>query len=430
MFKLNNYIRYEYFKNFIILLSGSITAQLITIFFSPILSRFYEPDQFGIFATYSSFLAIISVICCARFELAIVLPKKISDAVLIFNLCLLISIIIAVLLLPITLFAYFFINVENLEYIFLFPLVTIFSSLNIALIYFHTKLENFKITSISKIIQTSVIGIISLLASYGFRNYGLIIGSCFGQLFCIIYLFVKLPAQYQIKAFNFNEFSSLVKIGREYIQFPKLSLFPSLLNIFTNQSVNFYFVFVFGSIYAGNYFFASKIFLLPASLIGSAFTDIFFQKTNEMRLNNQQLLKFTISNFFYLLFISLIFFFSIYFLSPMFFVNIFGEKWAYAGSLSSFLAFNMLLRLVFSPLTMLFTSLNKVKVGAIWQYFYFITYHLLLLFLFYYNVSFINSIIYLIFFDLAIYIFAFILILHIVMEYDNAIKRLKFKVVI
>ena len=67
-------------KNIVILVGGTLTAQLITIFLTPVLSRIYRPEDFGIFAIFFSMTGIISIMIGGRYEVAIVQPKKDNEA--------------------------------------------------------------------------------------------------------------------------------------------------------------------------------------------------------------------------------------------------------------------------------------------------------------------------------------------------------------
>ena len=93
-------------KNVAILFSGTAIAQAIPIAVSPILTRLYSPDDFGLLAIYSACIMVLSVIATARFELAIALPDKVTDAANLFILTLKVCTLISLLLLiPIVLFA-------------------------------------------------------------------------------------------------------------------------------------------------------------------------------------------------------------------------------------------------------------------------------------------------------------------------------------
>ena len=71
----------DFSRNVLTLMTGTSIAQAIPIAISPILTRIYTPDDFGIFALYMSIASIIAVIATGRYELAMMLPKKDSDAI-------------------------------------------------------------------------------------------------------------------------------------------------------------------------------------------------------------------------------------------------------------------------------------------------------------------------------------------------------------
>ena len=64
-----------------VLAGGTALGQAITVLASPILTRLYAPEDFGVLAVYSSILGILSVIASWRYELAIPLPEQDEDAV-------------------------------------------------------------------------------------------------------------------------------------------------------------------------------------------------------------------------------------------------------------------------------------------------------------------------------------------------------------
>lgn len=88
----------EFTKNIVTLITGTAFAQAIPIAISPILTRIYTPEDFGIFALFIAIISILGSIATARYELAIMLPKKDEDAINIFALCFIITCIISLLL--------------------------------------------------------------------------------------------------------------------------------------------------------------------------------------------------------------------------------------------------------------------------------------------------------------------------------------------
>ena len=80
-------------------MTGTTIAQAIPIAISPILTRIYSPEDFGILALFMAIVMIFGSISNGRYELAIMLPKKDQDAINIFALGLIITLSISILLL-------------------------------------------------------------------------------------------------------------------------------------------------------------------------------------------------------------------------------------------------------------------------------------------------------------------------------------------
>ncbi|MEA1954756.1 MAG: hypothetical protein U9O24_10240 [Campylobacterota bacterium] len=66
----------EFSRNVLTLMTGTTIAQAIPIAISPILTRIYTLEDFGIFALFIAITAIFGSIANGRYELAIMLPKK------------------------------------------------------------------------------------------------------------------------------------------------------------------------------------------------------------------------------------------------------------------------------------------------------------------------------------------------------------------
>ena len=80
-------------------MTGTTIAQAIPIAISPILTRIYTPEDFGVFALFIAITAILGTVANGRYELAIMLPKKDEDAINIFALGFIITCFISLILL-------------------------------------------------------------------------------------------------------------------------------------------------------------------------------------------------------------------------------------------------------------------------------------------------------------------------------------------
>src|SRR6056300_1116690 len=91
----------EFNRSVFTLMIGSTLAQAIPIAITPVLTRLYTPEDFGLLALFIAMISILSSIVNGQYEQAIILPKKEEDAINIAALSLLIAICFSILLLTV-----------------------------------------------------------------------------------------------------------------------------------------------------------------------------------------------------------------------------------------------------------------------------------------------------------------------------------------
>jgi O-antigen/teichoic acid export membrane protein len=408
----------NYLLSFFAVAGGTLFAQIITFLSSPIISRLYSPTSFGYFSTYTATISILTVLSCARYELAIPLPKDINDSIDIFKTAVNISLIISIIFIPIIFVTSFFLN-EPIFVIFLYSFIILISGLGLCLNLLHNKLGNFRFSSISKILQASSISILGIIFSTFSNSNGLIISSFLGQLIVIIYLLYKLPVTIKKNIFQFS--FNVIKFKNilfKYAEFPKISLIPSLLNIFSSQIPNYLIASIYGAGFAGFYFFSARLVVLPTSLVGSALNDVYYQKIIEKINNGERVMPFLRNNTLFLFLTGLIFFISIFFLSEKLIPFFFGKEWSDSIVICKILSISMVFKLVVSPLTMTFIALNKMKTSAFMQYFYFAGSVLICFVVFHLNIPFIDSLKIFIGFDCLTYSLTLLFIFIAIKKHD------------
>ncbi|MBE0641239.1 MAG: oligosaccharide flippase family protein, partial [Bacteroidales bacterium] len=62
------------------LVSGTALAQAILFAFTPLLTRLFDPSDFGVFALYTAIVSTLGVVAAWKYELAIMLPAREEDA--------------------------------------------------------------------------------------------------------------------------------------------------------------------------------------------------------------------------------------------------------------------------------------------------------------------------------------------------------------
>ena len=416
---VNKLLKSEYLSNISIQVVGTGLAQLIPLLIMPFLSRAYQEQDFAMYTSFMAVVSVLSVAVGARYQYAIVLPKDDKEGQDIFILSVFSTIIycaiIAAIILPI--FKVFSAGLDNIQWhSILIPLYILLYGIWLSLINLSIRHKKFRVIAFAKITQAVGNSISSLGLGLANISVGLIIGKILGVLGSLFFLTKKMT----LKSLKIN-IPDLKHVAKKYKDFPLYTIFPSFLDTASLQAP----VFLIGEYYAeqelGFYGLTFMAIAGPLSIIGVSFKDVFYQKVTEM-YNNKEYLKVKKifkSSALSLLLIGIPILVVLAIFGEPLFKFIFGSNWGESGKYASILVASFIIKLVVSPLAVIFNVLNKLKTLFMWQTIYFITtFSTLLLSVIVYKVSIITLLkIYLIH-ELLLYALYFIL------QYA-AIKKLK-----
>jgi len=382
----------EFSRNVLTLMTGTTIAQAIPIAISPILTRIYTPEDFGLFALYISIALLFATAATGRYELAIMLPKKESDAVNIVFLSLLITLIITLL----TLFIVFFFNqsITNIlgnqdisSWLYFIPFTVFFMGLYQSLNYWNNRKKEYKRLAISRVVQSGVTGGANLgMGGLQFGASGLIVGNIIGQSLSTLYLFnhVYKEDSRSIRFFNKIKIIALLK---KYKKLPLLNMPNVLIDNFRLSGINILIAKFFTTSTLGQFALAWKMVQTPMSVIGKSLSQVFFQKIASVKRDELYAIikKFIVKASL----VALPIFLIIYFFSVDIFSFVFGENWSEAGEAASVMSPWLFLNFLTSPLSQIFIILNKQEIMLIFSIFYMAT-PLAILYLFQ-DLEFINA---------------------------------------
>ena len=233
-------------KNVFKLILGTLLAQAIPIAISPVLTRLYTPDEFGVFALYLSLSTIISVIVTGRYELAIVLPRSDKDARNLLGLAVGLSFLLSTFLYIII---YLFNNEISLllgnsdiqYWLYFLPLTVLFTGCYQSIYYWVNRQKQYGSLSVAKVVNTSSAGTTNLVAGFmGAGPSGLIFGNVIGQLFALSFLsrdLFKGKTEYR----DHLSFMRMSLLARRYKDFPKFDILASLMNALAHQTTIIFF---------------------------------------------------------------------------------------------------------------------------------------------------------------------------------------------
>ena len=94
---MRSLIENSFIKNVVTLVAGTSIAQLIPILISPILTRIYSPEDFGLYAILIAISSICAIGSCLRYESAIVQEKDSNNAIVLLRLSVYVCLILLIL---------------------------------------------------------------------------------------------------------------------------------------------------------------------------------------------------------------------------------------------------------------------------------------------------------------------------------------------
>lgn len=370
MKRLLNQLRSEYFSNISIQLVGTGLAQLIPFIVSPILTRLYPETSFATYALFMAIAAVLIVPNGGRYFYAIVIPKDDDEALEIGKLSFWLVLLYNGLLLLLVLLFYKplnrFYELDGLW--FAIPIyVAFFGIYNIAL-YLSVRRKLFRTNAIAKIVQTASAAIVGIVLSFfGLIFSGLILGKLAGVITSIPFLRVKLNLK--------SDLSNLMAVAKTYVDYPKVTILPSLLDIFSVQALIFFVGLYYSDETLGYLGLTNMILVAPLALIGISFRDVFYQKIavlfNEKAHKKAKKLFFGSAIILFLIggvVTAILFFFG----EPIF-SFVYGSNWIISGKFAVILGFAFWAKLCASPLSSIFNATHQLKSLSIWQTTYFFT---------------------------------------------------------
>lgn len=358
----------KFFRNLLNLSSSTLIAQVLLIISSPLLTRLYSPQDFGVFALFIGVIGVLSTVTNLRYEQAIVIPKNNNSANQLVYLSLILNITFSfTVFILLTLFAkpiFSFFNIETLvAFYWLIPVGVFFIGCYQALNYWLVRNQDFN--TVAKIkIQQSIAMISIQLVLFKLGAIALIVGHSLGQLLGVFKNGIKFLKN---TAFDLEE---LKNVAREYKKFPIYSTWSALLNSTGGQLPVLLFTAYYSPAVAGLYILTQRVIKGPLAIISQAITQIFISdlRTDENKIKDKLI---HINNF--LISVSIIPLAVLVVAGEDIFTLIFGADWTEAGVVAAILAPWMFLVFICSPVSSLVEYKNRQTSFLVFQVFLFLS---------------------------------------------------------
>jgi len=265
------------------LAGGTAIAQILNIATSPIISRLFSPDDFGVLSVYTSILSIVAVFATLRYEFAIPIAEDDKSAINVVALTL--GSVGLISLVSLAVFSFFGDGIANLlnaqqlkPYFWLVSVGILATGVYTAFRYWAFRKKNFKTITKTTVNQSVAHQAINLLWGFFIGGpIGLIVGTIVGRSAGIWTLSkdIRKDQTGLLKSISLRE---TIKLAKRYVKFPFYSSWAAILNSLGIQLPVLLLSSMYGTEVTGSFGFGNRIVALPMSFIGVAVGEAFSAK--------------------------------------------------------------------------------------------------------------------------------------------------------
>ena len=342
----------------LVLVGGTAFAHAITALALPILTRLYSPADFSTLAVFSSLLSIVAVAACFRFDIAIPMPGRDSEA---FNLLALaigcaiaVSMVAGTLALLAPSWLVEIMGRRDLQpYLWLLPFGILMTGMYSALQNWFVRERGFSLIARSRVAQSAASAGMQIgMAGFGAGTIGLVFGYLLNTgSACLILGFRLLRQELFWQNVEGLTSSSLKQAWRDYNRFPKYSTWEALANSAAIQvPVIMIAAFAVGS-EAGYLLLAMSIIQAPMALFGTAIGQVYLSRAPE-EYREGRLGSFTADILGGLMKAGVGPLLAVGILSPLAFETVFGQGWGRAGWLVAWMTPWFIMQFLATPVSM------------------------------------------------------------------------------
>lgn len=353
----------NFFRSVMVLVTGTVAAQLIMLIALPLLTRLYSPEDFSVLAIYASLTGIISVAACLGLDVAVSMPESDEES----NDLLVLAVFFATIISVATgstlylLDRSFLMNIgfeKLLPFLWMIPVGIFVGALYNAIQFYAVRKKAFPEISKTKIGQSSVAAFSQLgWGAAGVTPFGLLLGQMLSGGIGFFYLYFKLINKEKLFAISL---AKLKKTFLKYKKFPQFTTFEILINSAGIQIPVILIASLIVGSEAGFLFLAMRVMQIPMSLIGGAISQVYLASApDEHRKDNLAAFTEKILGGLIKAGVGPIAFAGI--IAPLAFSVVFGADWGRAGVLVAWMTPWFVFQFLASPISMVMHVKNMQR---------------------------------------------------------------------
>ena len=353
----------KFAKNVLVMSLAPIITQLLSITITPIITRIYSPDSFGLASLFGSIVMPIAIIANLGYSPSIVAAESDEDATNLFTLNIVITIIVVfssvIILLSIHTYEYRWVNnIAIHKYAWLMPIAVLLHGFYMSIRYWCIRTEKYTSLSTSKIAQfISENGVLIFFGLLGCRTGLLIIISGFVGSIASLFILAKSSTKKLINILVYPpRFLSIKMVAKKYSKYPRYILFNDFASRISSLLPIYILALYFSQKNVGYYALGLRVINAPMNFIGNSIGEVFFQNASQNYHNINLKVSLLLE---YLIKVGLPVFLFVGLFGRGIYIILFGEMWAMAGIFSQILSLLLFIKFITLPASYLVLILKK-----------------------------------------------------------------------
>lgn len=345
------------FKNILKLISGEGIGRAIGFMAAPVITRLYNPYDFGILAVFASLCGLLYPFCTLRYTLAIPLHSDEKVGINSLAACLLI-LVINTIIISVSLGVFHspilsFFNSEAIDAFWYFiPCAFFLYGLSEVFSYYSTRYRDF--SAIAKVTVTRNASGALVKIALGLLRFdvtGLLIGNIMAESGGIT-LYIRTYWKRLKDSARTVTARKIRFVLKRYVNFPLFRV-PSQLLLNASGSIPvLYFAWHFGAGTTGQINLAITMLSAPVAIVCTSVGKAFYGEIASMgRKCSREISALTVNIMIKLLAVSIVPFTLIMCFGPRIFGTFFGPEWTQSGIFARYLCMYLIFRFVYSPIS-------------------------------------------------------------------------------
>jgi O-antigen/teichoic acid export membrane protein len=351
---------------------GAAVVQVIAFAASPVLTRLYGPEPFGVLGVLMAFVGFAATVASLHFEMAIALPKEDEKGAAVTLLSVTLAFVIAIV--SIGIFSPRIFDFAGrlgfsslVPYWWMLPICIFAVGLQQALTLWHLRRQRFADIGKNSILQSlSQNGLQIFFGILKFQSIGLLLGFVLSRIVTAVAL-VSRRLREDAEYFRRSVAEVRVLIS-EYRSFPTIGLLGAVMHVACFQLPVFILADLYGSKVTGWYVIQDRVLSVPLTILAQGVANVFYVDAAKLALSNPQGLR---QSFFKVLrnlsFVGLVPTIVLLVAAPFLFELVFGTQWRAAGEYAQVMAVPTFVRFVAGPLFRCLTILKQQAWICIWD---------------------------------------------------------------